>query len=374
MLTTLFLSTLVVLASPLARQGRLALPPSAARDACPDTVTIRAAARVPTDWPAWPGMLQATPTPSAWHGDAPWQRWVALLAAEARAHEAGDAADPERRAALTELALLQGRHADAWNHFTLACGATRPAPGATGSGAAERTERLDRLAQALVFGLVPADEPAWPGSEEDEAGAVLRLVPALPPPLDTGDPRVEHVLRVRGLEVGASRFDLAIGLERDGVEVSFTRTDGPPFPVAVRLPEPPGVRIASLYADWIRAEDAQAPARLLVGAEEAETTAWGRFQRAPIRWPERLPDELGALRRSGLVLIGTSPLLPPCARALAALLELEVRVAASEPPPAPGLAPLRVRLADPPGRELAAMLSLVEALLLGTPRNYGDAP
>ncbi|MEW6072584.1 MAG: hypothetical protein AB1726_08340 [Planctomycetota bacterium] len=303
-------------------------------------------------WPLW--TARGT---EGWGAEAPWQRWAALVAAEAEAERP----DPERRALLALFARARGRDFDAWDHFAACAGA----PGV-----------LAALAPGFFPG-VPPGHPATAGGSPAPLGEGVLLTPALPPrPFPDADPPplpAEAALEHGGFAVGESRIAMRLVLERDGVQVDLHHLAGPPVRLSVLLPVPPREEIAVTYQDWLRQEGGAGPLKVTLGPAEAMHELWGRFQSRPAPWPGRLPSEAPAqVALAGLELAVpaaelASPFLVHFARALGAVLGVPCGlVAAGAPPPEGTLAPLAIHLPADRERErkIAGMISLAEGFAL----------
>lgn len=240
------------------------------------------AAPPPVAWPAW-----SDTGPSGWGGPEPWRRWVELLRAEAHA----ETPDPERRAALALLAIVQGRSAEAWVHLeTLG-----PSP----------------LAEAVLPALMPGAPQRRLASTEPLPSGV-RLTPGLPPPHDAfleqgAVDRIEALLgrtmRVPSLVVGETRLEMRVIVEGDGVQVDLVHLEGPAVSVELVLPVPGGVELGDVYANWEKIGRGPFPIAVDVRPEPRRSTVWGRFRPRSERWPAPPPGERPAVGRGEILIV-----------------------------------------------------------------------
>jgi len=309
--------------------------------------------------------------PEAWREQAPWLAWAALVRAEAEASAAGEPADGRRRARLALLAWSQGRSDDAWDH--LAHCTAEPAWMAAA---------VPYLAPGVPLALLTAPDfdPAAPLPDGVE------LLPALPPaPVPAaevvhGMSRVEpRELRIEGLKVGAAVLALRVALEVDGVQVDVEHVSGGPATLWITLPQPADFEIQVEYLNWQRLDEARAPVRVQVDADEARAYLFGRFRPRALPWGETLPSTPCAqLERHGVQLrlpagASASARLSGFAAALRALFGWEARVLSLEPdqPPAPwpGIV-MNFGPAEELERKFSGLISLVEHYALSPVQRY----
>ncbi|MBK7876446.1 MAG: hypothetical protein IPJ77_11950 [Planctomycetes bacterium] len=202
---------------------------------------------------------------------ATWTQWrTALLAARARSDDA------RARATLALVALEQGRYRDANAH--LARAAAEPALLAS---------LLPRFVPGVPAGTLLA-RGARPPKLAD--GAVLR--PALPPvPIVEGERRA---VRASGIELGATRFDLLLSVEHEGVQAELKHLSGPAARVAIVLPRVEDYGVGAEYVDWDKQATIGAPLAVELRPGEEPHVLFARFEPKDPAWPTRLPDELPA--------------------------------------------------------------------------------
>jgi hypothetical protein len=302
--------------------GTVSLPRGAAAQALDELERGTAAKPFPYAWPAWDERSSA-----GWGGEPTWRRWVELL----RAERAAATSDPARRAELALVAHLQGRHGEAWVHFTAA--ANEPAYLAT---------LLPLFMPGVPVALATSAEPLPDG---------VLLTPALPPS-DVPGAGLRQLAGTRlealSFRIGAATVRLALSVDRDGLEIKLVHLSGGSARVRVLPPVPPGIEPGQVFADWEKRPGALVPIEFTLTAEDPEHTLWLTFQAPRDHLPNpplefmRTPDAA----RGILVLSpgGNEPHLAAFTHALSELFEIPCELFPAEHVPRAGLEPLTIRL------------------------------
>lgn len=325
--------------------GAITLPPGPVAELLARVADTPAQA-LHSPWPKWEDRSS-----NGWGGEPAWRRWVELV----RAESPPLASEPARRAELAELALLQGRDADAWAHL-LAC--------------------ADEL--GLVASLLPLFSPGVPpenaGADVLPDGVLLR--PALPPSAVPraglrwlACTRIEH----HGFVVGEARCSLSVSVDRDGLEVALRHLGGGPARVRVLPPLPRGIDAGLVFADWEKRPGNQGPVEFELDSEANEHTLWLTFHPRRERWPD---PQLETLRRltpgREIRVVSARADEPHLARFAEALGELFGARSALRPDSAPtpvGLEPLVMHFDSGAvaERKLCDLIGLAESFALSTP-------
>lgn len=210
-----------------------------------------------------------------------WARWrAALIAVRANPRDA------RARAVLALVALEQGRYRDANEHFAHVA-----------SDRALFAALLPRFAPG-----VPAGTPLARGGRPQPLAAGTVLRPALPPaPTVEGERRAFHVV---GLELGATRIELTLSVEHEGVQAEVRHLSGPPARVALELPRVEDYGVGAEYVDWDKQPTVGAPLVVEVKEGEEPHVLFARFEPKDPKWPTRAPDELpAAVREHGVWIV-----------------------------------------------------------------------
>ena len=293
--------------------------------------------------------------PDAWSTGSTFERWARLLREEA----AAPGADAERLAVLCLLARSQGRARDAWRHF-------------------ESLSAHPRGAAAVMPFLlpgVPAHTAVEPGGVPAPLpdGVVLR--PLAPPaqgkvPVGVLEWRTA---RIEGLRVGEAVLRLTIAVESTGVQIDIEHVSGGPARLGLVVPEPEGFEIRVEYLDWMRQDSLREPLMLEVApGEEEPHSLFGRVlerrSAAPTGSVRRLPRQIV---EGGLTLVvppddPQRALIEAAAASIASLLEVEVRVRASDAPRGDGWTETTVQLPEGAARadRMRYLVSAVEGFVL----------
>lgn len=225
--------------------------------------------------------------PRALDDAATWKTWRTALERTLAAE------DPASRARLALVALAQGRHRDAWQHF-------------------EHCAPEPALLAALLPCFVPGVERGTLLAQGGRAapladGAVFR--PALPPhvaPAPGTDPRfVRRAVALGGIVVGGATLALQISVEAEGVQVEITHESGTAARVRIVLPRSEEYGVSAEYVDWTKQDTLGEPLEVALAPGDEPHVLFARFEPRDPRWPTKLPDDVpAAIGEHGLVLIG----------------------------------------------------------------------
>lgn len=302
--------------------GTVSLPRGTAARALDELERGTAAKPFGYAWPAWDERSAA-----GWGGEPTWRRWVELL----RAERAAETSDPARRAELALVAHLQGRHGDAWEHFSAA--AAEPAWLAT---------LLPLFVPGVPLELATSRAPLPEG---------VLLTPSLPPS-DVPGAGLRQLAGTRlealSFQVGAAELRLALSVDRDGLEIKLVHLSGASTRVRVLPPVPRGIEPGLVFADWEKRPGELVPIEFVLTAEDPEHTLWLTFHPPRDHLPNP-PLELvrtPSVARGILVLspTGAEPHLVAFTHALAELFEVPCELFSSDHVPRAGLEPLVLRL------------------------------
>lgn len=149
----------------------------------------------------------------------------------------------------------------------------------------------------MIFQALPAFLPgiAHRDSSPDAFDGTYR--PALPPRNNPLDPNartpIGNSMEHRAVHLGESVFAMKVQLEGDGIQVDLTHVSGPEVSFSVLPPEPEGLRIALLYADWVKLGTERQAVAVKLAPGDPTFTIWGRFltreESSPIPRHGRLP-------------------------------------------------------------------------------------
>lgn len=329
-----------VQAAPIAE--RVELPPGPAREALANA-----------ELPAWRPLPR--PDPGCWIGRLPppcydvdyaddgwqlaetWCAWASRLAER-------PSDEPQARADLARLALLQSRWDDAWAHLAAA-----PEP------------------ELVLLTLLPGVPPGEADERKDALPDGVVLTPAPPPPSPDARPGFWDVREawVRGLRVGEAVLDVRVAIEPEGVQVDLEHVSGGAARLAVKLPEPEGFEIRVEYVDWLRQDALGLPLEVVVKPGDEPHSLYGRVLPRRPAWPTAAPEHVpAAIEEGGLALLVDDADDPERERldAVARALGHGCRLVSERPD-----AGVTIHL-PPPGperdRKLAWLASCVESALL----------